>query len=194
MLGPDFDDIRIPIERLVDDKTDAEAKKHVHFADTTNNYTLVSPRMKHIMNIKSPRIKISANALAFDELKHIEEQIINQSVMPDFGYNSDNYILDRGDDAARNWQLLTEIVANADRYDWLLNHIKLQNLRSIRKNLEEDKRQSHNKKMQMMQQQALMQASMKESNNSLHQPNGQREMNELLKQNETTANFLKTFR
>jgi len=48
--------------------------------------------------------------------------------------------------------------------------------------------------MQMMQQQAMMQASLKDSNKSLHFPKGQLEMNELLKHNETTANFLKSFR
>ena len=41
------------------------------------------------------------------------------SAIPDFGYEQDNFILDRGPDAPRNWKLMTDFVWNRDKYMWL---------------------------------------------------------------------------
>ena len=48
--------------------------------------------------------------------------------MPDFGYGPGNYAMDYGG-RPRNWELLTGIVCHPEKYSWLDNHIKLQNLK-----------------------------------------------------------------
>ena len=65
---------------------------------------------------------ISTSALRFEELQHIDEQITGMSVMPDFGYAEDNFVLEKME-APRNWKLLTDIIYNKDKYEWLRNHI-----------------------------------------------------------------------
>ena len=45
-------------------------------------------------------------------------------VMPDFGYEGDNFVLERTE-APRNWKLLTDVIYNKDKYEWLRNHIQL---------------------------------------------------------------------
>ena len=62
-----------------------------------------------MMRIKNVNVPISTNALRFMELKHIEEQILEMGVMPDFGYEGDNFVIQK-EGAPRNWKLLTEIV------------------------------------------------------------------------------------
>ena len=55
------------------------------------------------------------------ELKHIEDQINDMGVMPDFGYEGDNFVIQK-EGAPRNWKLLTEIVSS-NKHEWLRNHI-----------------------------------------------------------------------
>ena len=49
--------------------------------------------------------------------------------MPDFGYNDDNFVIERASDAPRNWKLLTDFVYNKKKYEWLQNHLMLRKLR-----------------------------------------------------------------
>lgn len=51
------------------------------------------------------------------------------SVLPNFGYQEDNYILNRGE-ASNKWKLLSEILNDNNKFGWLVNHIKLTKLKS----------------------------------------------------------------
>jgi hypothetical protein len=48
--------------------------------------------------------------------------------LPDFGYAKDNYILDR-EEATNKWSLLTELLGNNEKYQWLIEQIKVRMLR-----------------------------------------------------------------
>ena len=47
------------------------------------------------MKIKNVNARIKTSFDGMKELKHVEEQIIGMTVLPDFGYAEDNYILER---------------------------------------------------------------------------------------------------
>jgi len=49
------------------------------------------------------------------------------SVLPDFGYAEDNYILDHHE-AQNKWKLLTGLIGDNEKFSWLMSFIKLQNL------------------------------------------------------------------
>ena len=40
-----------------------------------------------------PDVKVASSAGAFNDLKHIESQIMGLYEMPDFGYGEDNYLI-----------------------------------------------------------------------------------------------------
>mmetsp|Transcript_44662 Transcript_44662/g.59251 ORF Transcript_44662/g.59251 Transcript_44662/m.59251 type:complete len:118 (+) Transcript_44662:498-851(+) len=61
--------------------------------------------------------------------------------MPDFGYEGDNFIIERSEGAPRNWKLLTDFVYNKDKYEWLQNHLTLRSIRHKQKEEDERKRQ-----------------------------------------------------
>ena len=61
--------------------------------------------------------------------------------MPDFGYDGDNFVIERATDAPRNWRLLTDFVYNKDKYEWLQNHLLLRKLRQRQIEEDEKKRQ-----------------------------------------------------
>ena len=60
--------------------------------------------------------------------------------MPDFGYDGDNFVIDRSEDAPRNWKLLTDFVYNKDKYEWLQNHLLLRKIRQQQVEEDEKKR------------------------------------------------------
>ena len=70
-------------------------------------------------------------------------------VCPDFGYEGDNFCLEKDEDAPRNWKLLTEIISSKSKHEWLKNHIALQ---SIRKEQEKEEQERKKKKDQHMMQ------------------------------------------
>lgn len=73
--------------------------------------------------------KLSTSAEAFNELRHVEEQIVGMTVMPDFGYGQDNYILQKDENSSKdNWLLLSELLNNSEKFSWLMNYIKLKGL------------------------------------------------------------------
>ena len=90
------------------------------------------------MRIYNCKVKISSNALRFNELKHIEDQISSMEVCPDFGYEGDNYFLEKDEEAPRNWKLITEIISSKRKHEWLRNHIEL---RTIRKEQEKEEQE-----------------------------------------------------
>ena len=48
-----------------------------------------------MLRIRNPKIAIASDPLRFQELMHIEQQIVNMQTMPDFGYEGDNFIIER---------------------------------------------------------------------------------------------------
>ena len=60
--------------------------------------------------------------------------------MPDFGYEGDNFIIERSKEAPRNWRLLTDFVYNKDKYEWLQNHLTLRAIRTKQRVQDEKKR------------------------------------------------------
>jgi hypothetical protein len=58
---------------------------------------------------------------------HIEEQITGMSMLPDFGYQEDNYILnEKSNEGEDNWRLLSRLViGKEDKFGWLMNFIKM---------------------------------------------------------------------
>ena len=102
---------------------------------------LVSPNLKGVLKIKNPKVPIASDALRFAELKHIEDTITGMQTMPDFGYDGDNFVIERSQDAPKNWKLLTDFVYNKDKYEWLQNHLYLRKIRA--KQQEEDEKRRH---------------------------------------------------
>jgi hypothetical protein len=90
--------------------------------------SLISPTTGEIIKIKNCRARIATSADGLNDLKRLEEQIIGQTVLPDFGYAGDNYILER-EEATNKWSLLTELLGNNEKYQWLIEQIKVRMLR-----------------------------------------------------------------
>jgi hypothetical protein len=91
--------------------------------------SLISPVTGQVIKIKKVIAKLSTSADAFQELKHVEEQIVGMTVMPDFGYGQDNYILQKEESSSKNnWLLLSELLNNPEKFSWLMNYIKLKGL------------------------------------------------------------------
>lgn len=103
---------------------------------------MVSPGQVGVMKIRNARIPVASDPLRFEELQHIENTIIGMQTMPDFGYEGDNFVIERSQDAPRNWKLLTDFIYNKDKYEWLQNHLTLRKIRQ--RQLEEDeKKRAH---------------------------------------------------
>ena len=47
---------------------------------------LISPTSGTVLKIKGKNCRVGTNYDALAELKHVEEQILDMSVLPDFGY------------------------------------------------------------------------------------------------------------
>lgn len=88
------------------------------------------------IKIKNPKIKVGSSKEGLKDLIHIEKQINDMSIMPDFGYQQDNYILQKGD-SQNKWKLLSELLQDQNKFGWLVNHIKLSKLESQVKRNEE---------------------------------------------------------
>lgn len=99
---------------------------------------LKSPTTGQVIRIRNPKAKIRSSENALLNLKHIEDQINSQSVLPDFGYMQDNYIIDRGYNQS-SWKKVTELIGNKDKFQWLMNYIQVKNLKRSIQNLEESK-------------------------------------------------------
>ena len=67
--------------------------------------------------------------------------------MPDFGYEGDNFMIQR-EDSPKNWRLLAEIISNKKKHEWLKNHITLRNIRKKQEEEDRKKQLAKNLKMQ----------------------------------------------
>ena len=118
------------IEEDEEDESPDEAKRFIRVSKTDKNVIeLISPAQHTVLKIRNSKIPIASDALRFQELVHIENAIVGMSVMPDFGYEGDNFVIERSQDAPRNWKLLTDFVYNKDKYEWLQNHLTLRKIR-----------------------------------------------------------------
>ena len=124
-------------------KTLDHTENLIDLADTLFNYNekedtvyLKSPTTGQVIRIKNPKSKIRPSENALLNLKHVEEQIHSQSVLPDFGYMQDNYIIDRGFNQS-SWKRVSELIGNKDKFQWLMNYIRVKTLRKSIQSLEE---------------------------------------------------------
>jgi fructosamine-3-kinase len=63
---------------------------------------------------------------ALRDLKHVETQIRDLSVMPDFGYGTDNYLIK--EEFPNKWDLLCGLIGDNKRFAWLMNYLMLDKL------------------------------------------------------------------
>lgn len=96
-----------------------------------------------------PRWSKPEDPLKAAELKLIERQIENLSTMPDFGYGAGNYLIDF-QDRPRNWELLSGLILKKDKFAWLENHIKLTSLKKTLTQIQHEREQAKNKKLQLV--------------------------------------------
>ena len=104
----------------MDETSEAEAASHLKFTQTTFNKKttnfaeLHSPIMEGKITIKNPRVPISTSAVGFAELKYIESQMAELSIVPDFGYGDDNFCIQK--EGGNGWHTLTGLLGDSDRY------------------------------------------------------------------------------
>lgn len=58
------------------------------------------------------------------------------SVLPDFGYGEDNYILPHHE-SSNKWRMLTGLIGDQDRFTWLMKYMKMGKLQKEIKAQEE---------------------------------------------------------
>lgn len=70
------------------------------------------------------------------DLIHVEEQIKELGIMPDFGYHCDNYLIEHSENTNK-WRHLTGLIGDARKFEWLMSYVQLQHLQSmVQKNRE----------------------------------------------------------
>jgi hypothetical protein len=72
---------------------------------------IMSPTFGDKIRIKNPQCKFGSSKNALKDLKHVEHQIKELSVLPDFGYAEDNYILPHHD-SQNKWRMLTGLLGD----------------------------------------------------------------------------------
>lgn len=115
----DLSPILDKIDEDDEDEVQEEANKYIKYAIDGKSVELSGPTQRGVLRIRNPKVPISSNALRFQELMHIENTIVGMQAMPDFGYDGDNFVIERDAEAPRNWKLLTDFVYNKDKYEWL---------------------------------------------------------------------------
>lgn len=90
---------------------------------------IVSPTFKDRVKVKLPNARFGSSKSALKELIHIEEQVKDLCGFPDFGYGTDNYIFESKAHSESPWMPLTNLIKNPKRFEWLLNFIKLGELK-----------------------------------------------------------------
>lgn len=143
------------------------------------NYELVSPITGKIIRIKGVKARLSTSADALEALKEIEEQVIGMTVLPDFGYAEDNYIIPKGDEVSNKWDVLTNLLHNNDKYTWLLSQIKLRTLRKDFKT--QEKELDLAKQRREWQKKRLIQASEQKKKIEIKQSKGKKELDDLIR-------------
>lgn len=84
---------------------------------TGQNVLLISPtNSKQIIQIKNPTLRLTTSRDSLRELIEIEEQINDMSVLPDFGYHEDNYILPSATQYANKWKALSMLLHDKGKF------------------------------------------------------------------------------
>ena len=104
----------------VGETDDAEAAKYLVFTSevvdkkNTTYAELFSPIMEGKIKIKNPKVPISTSAAGFAELKYIEMQMKELDVVPDFGYEGDNFCIHK--ESGNGWSTLCGLLGDKNRY------------------------------------------------------------------------------
>ena len=85
------------------------------------------------------------------------------SVLPDFGYGIDNYLLDKNHNSQNNWLFLSKIMENPEKFGWLMNYMKLKKIKKEAKITEQ---------LNIKAQQLATENSKKKFNSHLHHDMG----------------------
>lgn len=93
-----------------------EAQRHLIM--NSEGFELKSPCMKGSIKIRAPNARIATYGDRFEELKILEEQMLEMSKLPDFGYENDNYSLlnTESDNPKRNWNVLGSFLESTDKF------------------------------------------------------------------------------
>jgi len=70
--------------------------------------------MEGKIRIKNPQVPISTSAAGFAELKYIEMQMKELDVVPDFGYEGDNFCIQK--EGGNGWNTLCGLLGDKNRY------------------------------------------------------------------------------
>lgn len=108
-----------------------------------------SPTFGDRITIEKPKCRFGSSKNALKDLKHIEAQIAGMEVLPDFGYDNDNYILEHHE-SHNKWNTLIGLLKDKSKFEWLMKYIKL---KSLAKTIEEQKEEKAKciKKLKMAQ-------------------------------------------
>lgn len=69
------------------------------------------------------------------------------TVLPDFGYGEDNYILDHHD-SKNKWKILTGLINDTNKFEWLMSFIQLKQLQAAVKQNKEDEEKARQLRIQ----------------------------------------------
>ena len=72
---------------------------------------LKSPVFGDQIKIRKPEVRFGSSKAGFRDLVHVEEQIREMGILPDFGYGQDNYILDQHE-SQNKWRHLTGLLGD----------------------------------------------------------------------------------
>lgn len=82
---------------------------------------LKSPIFGDVIKINKA-CRLQSSEVGLQELKAIEMQIKDQRSLPDFGYGSDNYLLDNK--AGNKWQAILDLISETQKSEYLVKRIK----------------------------------------------------------------------
>lgn len=68
------------------------------------------------------------------------------SWMPDFGYQDDNYLIDRGEEGYSKWKVFTDLLEDSKRFGWLMNFIMYKKLNEKVNNIEVEQQEIRKQK------------------------------------------------
>lgn len=88
--------------------------------------SITSPTFGDTIKILKPTLRFGSSQTCLKDLKHVENQIKSMSVMPDFGYAEDNYLIDN--DNNNKWKTICSLIGDNERFSWLMNYIQLSKL------------------------------------------------------------------
>lgn len=99
---------------------------------TSDGFELKSPCMKGVIKIRAPGARIATYGDRFEELKILEEQMLEMSKLPDFGYEQSNYALlnsESNTNPKRSWNVLGAFLESSEKFQTMINYIKLVTMR-----------------------------------------------------------------